>query len=214
MVEPPAMMGARARKLTWRVLVVYALGLLLVGFADPDPRKVGRWWFWVGLALLAAGQAVRLWAAGHLRKNEVLTVTGPYAYVKNPLYLGTFWAMVGFALVAKSDPTLPAWYLRHLNLILLAATISVFVLYYVPYKRRREGSRLHGRFGCDWEHYDHHVPDYLPRWRRYERAGSRRWSWSAVRENSELWTPLALAGAVVAVVFNGSLLTTAARLWP
>lgn len=203
---------SRVRKLTWKLIAVYAVVVVMVAAADPSPEKWKRWNFAVGVALLGACLWIRLWAAGHLVKNKVLTVTGPYAYVKNPLYIGTFLGMVGFAFVAMGDPTQEVWYLRHLNWILLAAGIVAFVAYYVPYKKRREGDRLREIFGEAWDHYDRSVPDYFPRLRRYERAVDRPWSWRTACENSEHWTPLAVTAGLAAVVWNRWLIDLVLKL--
>jgi protein-S-isoprenylcysteine O-methyltransferase Ste14 len=202
---------SRLRKISWKLILVYAFVVAVVALADRSPDKWRRWTFAAGGALLLASIWVRLWAAGHLVKNKVLTVTGPYAYVKNPLYIGTFLGMVGFAFVAMGDPHNP-WYLRHFNWMVLGAGILAFAGYYVPYKKKREGDRLHEIFGEAWDHYDRAVPDYVPSLRRYERAQDRRWSWAAACENSEQWTPLAVAAGLAATVWNGWLLEHAARL--
>ena len=196
---------SRLRKITWRLILVYSLIVALVVFAIHDESKYLRAWFWAGFAVVVFGEWVRMWAAGHLVKNKVLTVTGPYAYVKNPLYIGTFLCMVGFAVMAKGDPT-AVWWQAHMNWILLGVAVLGFVAYYVPYKKKREGSRLHDIFGEDWDHYDRAVPDYFPRLTRYERASSAPWSWAATCENSEQWTPLAIAAGTLALLFNKPLI--------
>lgn len=201
---------SRIRKLTWKLLFVYALVLVLIFTADRSVDKWKRWNFWAGMGLLAFSQWIRMWAAGHLVKNKVLTVTGPYAYVKNPLYIGTFFGMIGFALLTIGDPQY-AWYFRHLNWIILGAAVLAFVAYYVPYKKKREGDRLRDIFGEAWDHYDKAVPDYFPRLSRYERAGSAPWSWKATCENSEQWTPFAMAAGVLAIVYNQRLIELIAR---
>ncbi len=193
---------SRLRKVTWKLLLVYAVVMALILVADPSPGKWKRWNFWTGAALLLASLWVRMWAAGHLVKNKVLTVTGPYAYVKNPLYIGTFLGMVGFAFVAMGRPGDP-WFLRHANWIALALGVLAFVFYYIPYKKRREGGRLREIFGEAWDHYDRAVPDYFPRLARYDRAADRPWSWGAACGNSEQWTPLAMAAGLAAVIWNG-----------
>jgi len=195
---------SRLRKITWRLVFVYALIVALVVFADPDGKKYLRWWFWAGFALVILGEWVRMWAAGHLVKNKVLTVTGPYAYVKNPLYIGTFLCMTGFAIMARGDPG-AVWWQANMNWILLGAAVLGFVAYYVPYKKKREGDRLHDIFGEAWDHYDRAVPDYFPKLTRYERASTAPWSWKATCENSEQWTPLAIAAGTLALLFNRQL---------
>ena len=192
---------SRLRKITWRLVFVYALIVVLVVCARQDPLKYARPWFWGGFALVALGEWVRMWAAGHLVKNKVLTVTGPYAYVKNPLYIGTFLCMVGFSIMALGDPT-GVWWQANMNWILLGVGILGFVAYYVPHKKKREGDRLRDIFGEAWDHYDHAVPDYFPKLTRYERASNAPWSWKAACENSEQWTPLAITAGVLALLFN------------
>jgi len=193
---------SRLRKITFKLLFVYALVIVVIFFADPRPDKWKTWNFWAGIGFLLASLWIRTWAAGHLVKNKVLTVTGPYAYVKNPLYIGTFLGMIGFAFLTFGPRSAP-WYLQHLNWIVLGLGILVFVAYYIPYKKKREGDRLHDLFGESWDHYDKAVPDYFPKLARYERAQDRPWSWAATCENSEQWTPFAMAFGIAAVVWNG-----------
>jgi len=61
----------------------------------------------VGVPVSLAGLALRAWAAGHLEKNQNLANGGPYAYVRNPLYLGTLTVAAGFAIAARR------WNWRH-----------------------------------------------------------------------------------------------------
>jgi len=73
----------------------------------------------IGLPVSLAGLAIRAWAAGHLEKNSTLTVSGPYAWVRNPLYIGTLTAAAGFVIASRR------WELG----VLFAA---VFLLIYLP----------------------------------------------------------------------------------
>ena len=192
---------SRLRKLSWKLFLVYALVVILIAAADPSDEKWMNWTFGVGTGLILVCIWIRMWAAGHLVKNKVLTVTGPYAYVKNPLYIGTFLGMTGFALCASGDPK-QIWYFQYLNWMIFGLGILVFVFSYVPYKKKREGDRLHDIFGDDWDHFDKAVPDYFPKLTRYEKAENRPWSWKASCDNSEQWTPLAVVAGLVAVVYN------------
>ena len=71
------------------------------------------------MPLALAGLSIRAWAAGHLRKNQQLTVSGPYAYVRNPLYIGSLMAGTGLGISANHP-------------FLLAAILSVFVFWFLP----------------------------------------------------------------------------------
>ncbi len=207
--KPARMKWTRVRKLTWKLLFVYALVLVLLAFADPDPRKP---YFWIGLVLLTLGQLVRFWAAGHLVKNQRLTTTGPYAHVKNPLYIGTLLVMAGFGTIAQSGGY-DHWALNNMNWILLGFAVLMFVFAYVPYKKKREGDRLRRNFGEEWDVYDRNVPDYFPRLSTYHHQDAEpvRWSARVVVDNSEHWTPIAIAAGIVAIIFSHEIIDFAQR---
>ena len=166
---------ARLKRVTVKTIPVYLALILLVIFARPVMV-----WFLPGLLLVVVGEALRVWAAGHLKKTKEVTTTGPYAYVKNPLYLGTLLILVGFCLIARNIP-------------LLVIGLAIFFIYYAPFKKKREGQRLHEHFGRSWVDYDRAVPDYLPSLRPYAGRGTGRWEWKWFFENSEDGTFLAVA---------------------
>jgi protein-S-isoprenylcysteine O-methyltransferase Ste14 len=160
------------RRASWqkkvRRIPLFIGAFLLVYYANPDP---GFHKILIGIFLVFLGEGIRVWAAGHLQKNEVLTVTGPYAYVKNPLYIGSIFITTGFCIMAD-------------NIYLLAAAFFMFCFHYIPYKKKVEGDRLKNRFGSQYEDYDEKVPEYLPRTKRYsDQKGS--WQVKHFIENSE-----------------------------
>ncbi len=140
--------------------------ILLVIFAKPNPPGIV-----VGLILIIIGEAIRIWAAGHLQKNEVLTVSGPYSYVKNPLYIGSILITSGFCILAD-------------NIYILTASMFMFCFHYIPYKKRVEGDRLRRLFGQKYEDYDEKVPEYIPRLTPYSNE-KVRWRFKVFIENSE-----------------------------
>ncbi|HEY3744098.1 MAG TPA: isoprenylcysteine carboxylmethyltransferase family protein [Bryobacteraceae bacterium] len=77
------------------------------------------------LPVVALGLALRAWAAGHLEKDRSLAESGPYAYTRNPLYLGTFIVALGFAVGGRS------W-------ILAGIFTAAFLLIYLPVMEREE----------------------------------------------------------------------------
>ena len=101
-----------------------------------------------GLPVSVLGLALRAWAAGHLEKNTTLTVSGPYAWVRNPLYIGTLTAAAGFVIASRR------WELG----VLFAA---VFVLIYLPVVELEE-QHLAVLFP-DFASYARQVPKLIPR---------------------------------------------------
>jgi protein-S-isoprenylcysteine O-methyltransferase Ste14 len=102
----------------------------------------------VGLPVSAIGLALRAWAAGHLEKNRTLAESGPYAYVRNPLYIGTLAVAAGFVIAARR------WELG----VLFAA---VFLLIYLPVVELEE-QHLRSIFP-DYADYAKCVPRLWPR---------------------------------------------------
>lgn len=100
---------ARLRVPSGFVLVI-AFALL----ADPTLHSIA-----IGAPVSMIGLAIRAWAAGHLEKNRELTVSGPYAYVRNPLYGGTLLVAAGLVIAT-----------RRVELAILFAAVFVFV--YLP----------------------------------------------------------------------------------
>jgi len=167
---------------------VYLLALVLLSLARPHPVLFG-----IGFFFVLAGEALRLWGCGHLVKNQDVIMSGPFAYVKHPLYVGTFLIVTGFILQA-SNPNAHSRYLLYVGLPLFFA---IFFLYYMPYKVQVEGDRLRRRFGEKFDEYDKNVPNFFPRFSRYGNA-TQKWQSHLLVENSE-WGILfiALAGSAV-----------------
>lgn len=166
-----------------RLGAIYAGAAVLVWQARPTPV-----WILAGLALVVPGEAVRLWAAGHLLKSKELVTSGPYAYTQNPLYLGRLLILSGLALMCPVP--------GGLNGIALAIGLAVFFGYYLPRKLRVEGARLEGKHGERWREYRRSVPILFPALRPYPDAERRAWSWERMVRNREYLMVLALAAVL------------------
>ena len=169
-------------KVTTKTVLAGIVGIVLFWLAHN--RALEARWFVPGAAVTILGEWLRLWAAGHLRKNKQLTTTGPYSYVKNPLYIGTLLITLGYSAMA-------------MNVWIMVAGFVWFFIYYAPYKKKQENEKLIGSFGDAWKVYDDAVPDYLPRFTPYPDRGTTPWSWDVVKENSEHETA---AGVLVGFV--------------
>jgi protein-S-isoprenylcysteine O-methyltransferase Ste14 len=138
-----------ARRIRVPMGFVFALFYLLT--SHPTVHSL----FWSLLGVLP-GIALRAYASGYVTKNRELTVTGPYAYTRNPLYLGSMLIAFGFAVAAHS------WW------VALALAV-LFLGIYLPTIRSEE-EFLRGRFS-NFEEYAKSVPRLLPRfWKRPSRA--------------------------------------------
>ena len=102
-------------------------------------------------------------ASGHVQKDKQLTTSGPYAYTRNPLYLGSLFMAAGFALAARS------WWI-------VALMLLMFAVIYIPVIAGEE--RYLRQTFPEYDDYARHVPRMLPRLTRY---GSRQSAYSSAR---------------------------------
>jgi protein-S-isoprenylcysteine O-methyltransferase Ste14 len=121
-----------------------------------------------GLPVSILGLVLRGWAAGHLEKNLTLTVSGPYAHVRNPLYIGTLTVAAGFAIAARR------WELG-------ALFAAVFALIYLPVVELEE-QHLRKLFP-NYAEYARVVPKLFPRMIAAE--APKHFAWSVYRRNRE-----------------------------
>ena len=128
----------------WRVPLGFACAALFFLLARPRSLTLI-----VGAVVALPGLALRAWAVGYLRKNEALATDGPYAYTRNPLYLGSFLIGLGFTIAAG-------------RLILGAVFAALFLGIYLPVMRV-ESATLADLFGKKYARYAKDVPLLFPR---------------------------------------------------
>ncbi len=155
-----------------RVPAGYLLGILVLALARPTPASLAA-----GAATGLAGEALRLWASGHIDKTRALATGGPYAHTRNPLYLGSLVMAVGIAVAAASG-----W---------AALAVAAYFAAFYPSVMREEARFLRERFAREYADWAAEVPLFLP---RLAPAGPRATSfaWERVRRNREWRTALAL----------------------
>jgi len=141
-------------------------------------------WLW-GALLILAGLGIRACASGYLQKNEELATAGPYAYTRNPLYLGSIVMAVGFAIAARS-------------LWIAGILLVLFVAIYLPVIRAEE-SFLSERFP-EFLEYRSRVPRLIPKLKGYVRNPAA-FSWALYlkhREYNAALGSVAMLGALLA----------------
>jgi hypothetical protein len=126
-----------------RVPLGFAFAVLYFWLARPTCRFIA-----LGAVLIVPGLLIRALASGHVRKNEALAMSGPYAYTRNPLYLGSLLIGIGFAIAARS------WWVG-------IALVVMFLTIYLPVIRGEE-TFLRAKFP-EFDEYTRRVPRLFPR---------------------------------------------------
>jgi protein-S-isoprenylcysteine O-methyltransferase Ste14 len=168
-----------------RVPFGFVLAIAFAWFSRPSPRSL-----LIGLPVSVLGLLLRGWATGHLEKNIRLAESGPYAYVRNPLYIGTLLVAAGLVVAARQ------WALA---LIFTA----VFLLVYLPVIELEE-QHLRALFP-EFADYSRRVPALLPRLRA--RTTRQAFRWGLYVRNREYQALLGFA-AGAAFLVGKMLLTT------
>ncbi len=127
-----------------RVPAGFAMVAAFAWFSHPDRQSLA-----IGLPFSVCGLALRAWAAGHLAKNQRLATSGPYAFTRNPLYLGTLITALGLAAAARS-----------VGLAVLFA--ALFALVYLPAIELEEQHLTTILPG--YREFAARVPLLIPRW--------------------------------------------------
>ena len=165
----------------WRVRTGYLVAALFLWMAAPTPRSIA-----IGMVVVALGLVVRAVAAGHLHKAEEITTSGPYAWTRNPLYLGSALLTLGFAIGADS-----VW---------PAALIVAYYCAFYPAVMLREETELHMRFGARFDEFAASVPRFLPRppgKKLRESRCQRGFSWWQYKRNREYQAAIGSAVGVM-----------------
>lgn len=139
-----------------------------------------------GSAISVVGLIIRALASGHVRKNEQLTTTGPYAYTRNPLYLGSLIIAFGFTLASHR------W-------IIAAMAAAMLVGIYVPVIRSEE-KFLRARFP-EFDNYCREVPRLWPR-RSALQGSVGAFSWDLFWKHREYNAGLGAAAIIAFLVFK------------
>lgn len=146
----------------YRVRLGYPLAVAVLFFARPTLRSI-----FYGALIGIVGLAIRAWAAGYLHKQEILTVTGPYAYTRNPLYFGSAILALGAAVAAHS------W---------ISATIfGVYFAVFYSVVMKKEENELRPRHREDFDRYAATVPLFFPRPIPARLNGSREGAFSSAQ---------------------------------
>ncbi len=158
-----------------RVACGFLLLLTFAWFSQPHPLSLA-----IGLPVSVIGLAIRAWAAGHLAKNRHLATSGPYSYIRNPLYAGTLLTALGIVIASRST-------------ILFIIFAAVFLLVYLPVIELEE-QHLRNIFP-EYGAYALRVHRLIPA--RKWNTGDVRFSGALYRKNQEYKAALGFLIAVL-----------------
>lgn len=127
-----------------RIALGFLAAVAVLVLARPTPLT-----WWIGLVIAGVGEAVRIWAAGHLEKGSEITRSGPYRWSRHPLYVGSSIIAAGIVIASRSVPVLivTAFY--------MGATITAAI--------HTEETFLTGRFGDGYDRYRESRAEPMPR---------------------------------------------------
>lgn len=118
----------------YRVALGFLMAALTVWLARPTPASLAA-----GAAIALAGEALRIWAAGHVEKSREVTSSGPYHFTRHPLYLGSSIIAIGIVVAASS--------------LVLALVVAAYLLATLYSAIRAEEAHLREKFGDAYEAY-------------------------------------------------------------
>ena len=117
-----------------RVPLGFLFGAIVLWIAQPTPRSMA-----IGAAIAIAGEVIRFWAAGHLEKGREVTSSGPYAFTRHPLYLGSTIIGIGLAVGAASA--------------IVALIVAAYLVVTLTAAIRTEEAHLTEKFGAAYPDY-------------------------------------------------------------
>lgn len=145
-----AVLSAKAHRATAealarrRVFLGFIFAVLVLWFAEPTTSSIA-----IGAVIASMGEALRVWAAGHLEKSREVTRSGPYRWTRHPLYAGSSVMGLGVALAANE------W--------LVAMLIALYLGTTIPAAVRAEEAHLREKFGGEYDAYANREAAPMPR---------------------------------------------------
>ena len=165
-----------------RVALGFVFGMLVLVLAQPTGRSL-----LAGMSIAACGEAIRIWAAGHLRKSREVTVSGPYRWCAHPLYVGSSVMGVGLAIASASVPV------AVLVAIYLVATLTAAI--------KSEEAFLRRTFG---DQYDLYRSGVAAQRREGSAASRRRFSLAQAMANREYRAVAGLGITILLLIWKAT----------
>jgi protein-S-isoprenylcysteine O-methyltransferase Ste14 len=167
-----------------RLPLVVAFCAVLVSF-----RLIQGDMFVIGFAVCLLGELVQLWCFASLNKQKVLATRGPYALVRNPMYIGRYCIILGGVLLLKEPVAVVAF--------------TILYYFYMVNRVKREEAALEKIFGDAYQAYCRSTNRFLPVLRKNNAGALWTWDWGLLRKNHGYLNAAGLMGcwASCAIVY-------------
>jgi protein-S-isoprenylcysteine O-methyltransferase Ste14 len=165
-----------------RVALGFVFGLLVLVLAQPTATSL-----LIGMSIATCGEAIRVWAAGHLRKSREVTVSGPYRWVAHPLYVGSSVMGVGLAIASAS--------------VLVAALVALYLGATLTAAIKSEEAFLRRTFG---DQYDLYLNGVAAKRRERSAASRRSFSVQQAMANREYRAVAGLGAGILLLIWKAT----------
>ena len=166
----------------FRVALGFVFGVLVLVLAQPTASSL-----LIGMSIAACGEAIRIWAAGHLRKSSEVTVSGPYRWVAHPLYVGSSVMGAGLAIASASA--------------IVAALIGLYLVATLTAAIKSEEAFLRRTFG---DQYDLYRSGVAAKRRERSAASRRAFSLQQAMANREYRAVAGLGVAILLLIWKAT----------
>ena len=153
----------RGKLLTYRWPLAIAAIIILILLMEPQ-------YFWLGLLISLAGEALQVWCFASLNKKKELAAKGPYVVVRNPMYIGRYFLILGAITITGS--------------LFLMILFSIVYYFYMTNRVEREEEVLAKIFGEAYQEYCSRTNRFLPAWQGIDREAIRYFKWDLFFKNN------------------------------
>jgi len=153
----------RDKLLTYRWPLAIAALIILILLMKPQ-------YFWLGLLISLAGEGLQVWCFAALHKKKELAATGPYAAVRNPMYIGRYFLILGAIAITGS--------------LFLVILFSLVYYFYMTNRVVREEAVLAEIFGDAYQEYCNQTNRFLPAWQGLDKKKIRYFRWDLFFKNN------------------------------
>ncbi len=153
----------RGKLLTYRWPLTITILIILSLLMKPQ-------YFWLGLLISLAGEALQVWCFAALHKKKELANTGPYAAVRNPMYIGRYFLILGIVAITGN--------------LFLMIIFSLIYYFYMVNRVQREEEVLKEIFGEAYQDYCNQTNRFIPAWQGVNKETIRYFRWDLFFKNN------------------------------